>query len=43
MGKSNNQEYVDASNHVQNNMYYEESTLELFVELTKTYKAQSKK
>ncbi|KAG0052952.1 Topoisomerase 1-associated factor 1 [Gryganskiella cystojenkinii] len=43
MGKSSNQEYVDASNHVQNNLYYEESTLELFVELAKTYKKQSKK
>lgn len=43
MSKSSNQEFVDASDHVQNNLYYEESTLELFVELAKTYKTQSKK
>ena len=43
MSKSDNQDYVDASNHVQNNLYYEESTLELFVDLAKTFKIQSKK
>ncbi|KAI8359421.1 timeless protein-domain-containing protein [Mortierella sp. GBAus27b] len=41
MNKSQNEEYRDASAHVQNNLYYEEGTLELFVDLTKRYRTQS--
>jgi len=43
MSKSGNQELMDASDHVQINLYYEEATLELFVDLAKNYKLQSKK
>lgn len=43
MSKSGDQELVDASDHVQINFYYEEATLELFVDLAKNYTAQSKK
>ncbi|KAG0377054.1 Topoisomerase 1-associated factor 1 [Mortierella sp. AD032] len=43
MYKSPKEEYRDASDNVQNNLYYEEGTLELFLDLVKGYKAQSPK
>ncbi|KAG0258250.1 Topoisomerase 1-associated factor 1 [Mortierella polycephala] len=43
MTKSPKEEYRDASDYVQNNLYYEDATLELFLDLVKTYKTQSAK
>ncbi|KAG0271557.1 Topoisomerase 1-associated factor 1 [Linnemannia exigua] len=43
MYKSPKEEYRDASDNVQNNLYYEEGTLELFLDLVKGYKSQSPK
>ncbi|KAF9913350.1 Topoisomerase 1-associated factor 1 [Linnemannia zychae] len=43
MYKSPKEEYRDASDNVQNNLYYEEGTLELFLDLVKGYKTQSAK
>ncbi|KAG0022344.1 Topoisomerase 1-associated factor 1 [Entomortierella chlamydospora] len=42
MFKSPNETYRDASDIVQNNLYYQEATLEVFLELAKRYKLQSK-
>ncbi|KAF8948577.1 Topoisomerase 1-associated factor 1 [Haplosporangium gracile] len=41
MYKSPNEQYREASDNVQNNLYYEEGTLELFLDLVKGYKRQS--
>ncbi|KAF9115466.1 Topoisomerase 1-associated factor 1 [Mortierella sp. AM989] len=41
MMKSSNEEYRDASDIVQNNLYYQDATLEIFLELAKLYKNQS--
>ncbi|KAG0026505.1 Topoisomerase 1-associated factor 1 [Podila clonocystis] len=43
MSKSSDETYKDASNSVQNNLYYEGATLELFLDLARNYKTQSKK
>ncbi|KAF9333425.1 Topoisomerase 1-associated factor 1 [Linnemannia elongata] len=43
MYKSPNEQYREASDNVQNNLYYEEGTLELFLDLVKGYKSQSHK
>ncbi|KAF9301915.1 Topoisomerase 1-associated factor 1 [Mortierella antarctica] len=43
MFKSSDEAYKDASNSVQNNLYYEGATLELFLDLARNYKTQSKK
>ncbi|KAF9154213.1 Topoisomerase 1-associated factor 1 [Linnemannia schmuckeri] len=43
MYKSPNEQYREASDNVQNNLYYEEGTLELFLDLVKGYKRQSPK
>ena len=43
MYKSPNEQYREASDNVQNNLYYEEGTLELFLDLVKGYKRQSHK
>ncbi|KAF9576908.1 Topoisomerase 1-associated factor 1 [Mortierella alpina] len=43
MIKSPNEEYRDASDNVQNNLYHEDATLELFLDLAKHYKKQSTK
>ncbi|KAG0304905.1 Topoisomerase 1-associated factor 1 [Dissophora globulifera] len=43
MSKSPVEDYRDASDIVQNNLYYEDATLELFLDLTKTYTRQSTK
>ncbi|KAF9182982.1 Topoisomerase 1-associated factor 1 [Haplosporangium sp. Z 767] len=43
MNKSPKMEYRDASDYVQNNLYYEDATLELFLDLVKTYTTQSAK
>ncbi|KAF9357916.1 Topoisomerase 1-associated factor 1 [Mortierella sp. AD094] len=42
MFKSPNESYRDASDIVQNNLYYQEATLEVFLELAKRYTKQSK-
>ncbi|KAF9915501.1 Topoisomerase 1-associated factor 1 [Lobosporangium transversale] len=41
MTKSPNEDYRDASDIVQNNLYYEDSTLELFLNLARQYSTQS--
>ncbi|KAI1320607.1 Topoisomerase 1-associated factor 1 [Mortierella claussenii] len=41
MVKSPNEDYRDASDIVQNNLYYEDATLELFLDLAKHYTTQS--
>ncbi|KAF9173981.1 Topoisomerase 1-associated factor 1 [Mortierella sp. AD010] len=41
MFKSPNETYRDASDIVQNNLYYQEATLEVFLDLAKRYKLQS--
>ncbi|KAF9950151.1 Topoisomerase 1-associated factor 1 [Mortierella alpina] len=43
MIKSPNEEYRDASDNVQNNLYHEDATLELFLDLAKNYTKQSTK
>ncbi|KAG0036540.1 Topoisomerase 1-associated factor 1 [Podila clonocystis] len=43
MSKSSDETCKDASNSVQNNLYYEGATLELFLDLARNYKTQSKK
>ncbi|KAF8932695.1 Topoisomerase 1-associated factor 1 [Dissophora ornata] len=43
MIKSPQEKYRDASDIVQNNLYYEEATLELLLELAKSYTTQSNK
>lgn len=43
MSKSPKEEFRDTSAIVQNNLYYEEGTLELFLELVKKYRKQSTK
>ncbi|CAO3564060.1 unnamed protein product [Mortierella alpina] len=43
MIKSPNEEYRDASDNVQNNLYHEDATLELFLDLAKHYTKQSTK
>ncbi|KAG0288438.1 Topoisomerase 1-associated factor 1 [Linnemannia gamsii] len=43
MYKSPNEQYREASDNVQNNLYYEEGTLELFLDLVKGFKTQSPK
>ncbi|KFH70850.1 hypothetical protein MVEG_03697 [Podila verticillata NRRL 6337] len=43
MSKSSDEAYKDASNSVQNNLYYEGATLELFLDLARNYKTQSRK
>ncbi|KAF9921443.1 Topoisomerase 1-associated factor 1 [Linnemannia zychae] len=43
MYKSPKGQYHDASDNVQNNLYYEEGTLELFLTMIKAYKNQSPK
>ncbi|KAG0198538.1 Topoisomerase 1-associated factor 1 [Mortierella sp. GBA30] len=43
MFKSPNEDFRDASDNVQNNLYHEDATLELFLDLAKHYKRQSTK
>ncbi|KAG0340494.1 Topoisomerase 1-associated factor 1 [Podila humilis] len=43
MSKSSDETFKEASNNVQNNLYYEGATLELFLDLTRNFKTQSKK
>lgn len=43
MSKSPDEAYKDASNSVQNNLYYEGATLELFLDLARNYNTQSRK
>ncbi|KAF9960343.1 Topoisomerase 1-associated factor 1 [Mortierella alpina] len=43
MIKSPSEEYRDASDNVQNNLYHEDATLELFLDLAKNYTKQSTK
>ncbi|KAK3818520.1 MAG: hypothetical protein J3Q66DRAFT_400036 [Benniella sp.] len=43
MSKSPKDEYHETSANVQNNLYYEDGTLELFLELIKKYRKQSTK
>ncbi|KAF9585988.1 Topoisomerase 1-associated factor 1 [Lunasporangiospora selenospora] len=40
MSKSSNEDYRDFSAYIQNNLYYEEATLDLFLDLVKTYRRQ---
>ncbi|KAG0201291.1 Topoisomerase 1-associated factor 1 [Mortierella sp. NVP41] len=43
MYKSLNEQYRDASDNVQSNLYYEDGTLELFLDLVRGYTTQSNK
>ncbi|KAF9311667.1 Topoisomerase 1-associated factor 1 [Podila horticola] len=43
MSKSSDEAYKDSSNSAQNNLYYEGATLELFLDLARNYKTQSRK
>ena len=40
MASSENQDYVEASNNIQNNLYYEENSLLMIIHLCKTFKNQ---
>ncbi|KAI9208244.1 timeless protein-domain-containing protein [Polychytrium aggregatum] len=41
MANSENSEYREASEVIQNNLYYEESTIDLIIAMVKTYKVQN--
>ncbi|KAI8992116.1 timeless protein-domain-containing protein [Mycotypha africana] len=41
MNKSENEEYRDIAEHIQQNLFYEQTAFDLFVEILKCYKAQS--
>jgi hypothetical protein len=41
MGRSSSQEHRDVAEYIQNNIYHEQSTLDIFPDLIKTYRNQS--
>jgi hypothetical protein len=41
MADCDDKEFVEIADYVQSNIYYEQSTLDLFVELIRNYKNQS--
>jgi hypothetical protein len=42
MAESGNSEFVDIADYIQSNIYYEQSTLDLFVDMIRGYRYQSK-
>lgn len=41
MAESDDKDFADVADYVQSNIYYEQSTLDLFVEMIRGYKFQS--